>query len=126
MTTVSQYNATIPIRLRVVVNGGDFRGAEGLASQLTVKLSKNGQPQQNAKGSIAEGGSGIYWLMPNPSDADTIGPVAVTVITPTGYIAEPVEFEVEAPSFWQYLAAAPQNIATVVSLLQRLVTAQRA
>lgn len=126
MQFVDQFNTTTPIGFEVVRNAGDFAGAGGLAAQLTVKLSKNGGPSAQAKGAIIDSGDGMYWLAPNPQDADTVGPAKISILTPAGYVAELVDFYVRAPSVWTQLATAPQNIANAVTLLQRLVTAQRA
>lgn len=126
MTIVDQGNSTTPIPFRVFSNGGDYRGAPGLASQLSISLSKSAGEQIPAKGEIKDVGGGAYWLLPNAQDADTPGNVAMIISAPAGYIVESDNFYVQAPSFWGLLAAVPQNIATLVSLTQRLVTAQRA
>lgn len=124
MIPIPQGNTSIPIPFPVLANSGNYSGDP--TATPTVKLSKNGASQVDAVGKVVPVGNGGFWFWPAAQDVDTPGPVMMFVVVSSGDIASWPGYYVQAPSFWQQLIAIPQNIATAVTLLQRLVTAQRA
>lgn len=117
---VQQGNTTQAIPFEVYKDSADYHGAPGLLSQLSVTLSKNGATAVPAFGKLAEDGVGGYWLMPDARDADTVGAVKVNVAAPDGYIAPPVGFQVEAPTFWDLLGQAPQALLSIAANMRLL------
>lgn len=120
MAIIDQDNSVTPIPFRIFVNGGDYRGAPGLASQISISLSKSAGEQVPAKGEIKDVGGGAYWLMPNAQDADTPGSVAMIISAPAGYIVESDNFCVRSPSLWSQLVSIPGNIAKSTAYLKAL------
>lgn len=96
MTQVFQNDVTTKIPLYVPQNSGDFAGATGLT--LTAMLQKNGGGPVPAKGTIAAGAGGAYWLNPDPGDRDVVGPVFVTLSgIPGGDVQLPGAYTVLPP-----------------------------
>lgn len=126
MDIIPQNNPTgCKIPFWIAANSGNFQGAGG--ANPSIELSRESSPAWvPATGAIQDVGNGGYWYTPSQQDTAISGKVLMRVIGPNTDILPPREFVVQAPSWWQQLFAAPQNLATAVSLLQRLVTAQRA
>lgn len=123
---ILQYNPTsAKIPFWIVANSGNFQGAGG--ANPTIQLSRERSTTwADATGAIEDVGNGGYWYTPSAQDAAIPGEVLMRVLGPNSDIEVPSRFCVSPPSFWTSLATAPQNLATLVALVQRLVTAQRA
>lgn len=126
MTSIPQFNPTgCKIPFWIVANSGNFSGAGG--ANPTLELSRETSTGWvPATGTIEDIGNGGYWYTPSAQDASLPGNVLVRVVGPAADIMPPQGFVVQAPSFFEQLIAMPQSLANAVTLLQRLVTAQRA
>lgn len=125
MNVVPQNNTTAKIPFWIAANSGNFPGAGG--ANPTIQLSRESSTDWvNATGTIQDVGNGGYWYTPSVQDTSLPGKVLFRVIGPNSDILPPGEFCVQAPSFWSQLLSVPQNLATLVALMQRLVTAERA
>lgn len=124
MITVDQGNTTVSIPFPVLINSGNYRGDP--SATPTVELSKNGGDLVPAFGKVKPIGKGLFCLLPDPRDADVVGPVQMVLTVGNNDIGTWPGFIVRPLSFWGSLVAIPQNLATLVSLTQRLVVAQRA
>lgn len=125
MIEIPQGDTSISVPFPVLQNYGNFPGDPNATP--TVKIVKNGANAAiDAAGKVLPvPGTGLFCFWPAVSDVDTPGPVAMIISAGSDIVSWPGYF-VSKKSFWQNLTEMPENIATAVSLLQRLVAAQRA
>lgn len=76
----------------VLRNAGDYAGDASAAPEL--KLSKNGGQPVQAYGQVVSAGSGLFWLMGDARDRDTLGPVQIIVTAPAGDVPIPEMYAV--------------------------------
>jgi len=109
MIEVQQGNTTVAIPFPVLLNSGNYAGDPNATP--TVELSKNGGDLVPAYGQVKSIGKGLFCLLPDPRDADTLGPVQMVLSVGGSDIGSWPGFVVKQRSWWQDLFAIPQNIA---------------
>jgi hypothetical protein len=128
-------NPFAAIPFSILHNTGDYAGDAGAVPKLN--LSKNGGALVPAYGTIVNAGGGLFWLMGDARDRDTLGPVRMVVTAPSGDVPIPEGYSVVNYDPWQIQSSqgpasnvTDTNVAAKLDLtnqlLQRLVTAERA
>jgi hypothetical protein len=104
-----------------------YAGVDGLLGQLTPKVAKNGGTFQAANGQLVAQGKGFYALLGHEDDRDQLGTLVVAAdIDDPNIACIPREYSVLNYDPYASPTQEESDLAQIVALLQRLVTAQRA
>lgn len=93
MLSAGDWTPNQPNTVLFVLVDGDGNEVQGLGTVFTVQLSKGGAAFQAGLGTKAEVGLGWYRYIATAAEADTPGPVAIT-ITGSGVVQQNLEYVV--------------------------------
>lgn len=127
MPAVQYRNTNYPTPFQMVQATSPFSGVAGLLSQLTPKVAKNGSPFGPASGQLVDQGDGFYALLGHHDDRDQLGTLIVGAdIANPNVVCLPREYSVVNYDPYASPTQEESDLAQIVSLLQRLVTAEKA